>query len=148
MQLVRTDSKNPDFIALVQLLDADLFGRYGDLQAIYTPFNKIDFLNHVVVIYREGIAAACGAFKPFSQESVEIKRMFVSESIRRQGLAYSVLNELEAWAKELNYGGCVLETGTLNLEAIRLYEKAGYAQIENYGPYVGMETSVCYRKAL
>jgi putative acetyltransferase len=53
----------------------------------------------------------CGAFKPYEEGVAEIKRMFVPLACRRQGVARQVLAELEAWAQELGYAACLLETG-------------------------------------
>jgi hypothetical protein len=41
-----------------------------------------------------------------------------------------------------------LETGKQQPEAIRLYEKSGYAYIPNYGQYAGVDNSVCMKKEL
>jgi hypothetical protein len=59
-----------------------------------------------------------------------------------------VLRELETWAGELHYTSCLLETGLKQPEAIRLYEKNGYALIPNYGQYAGVDNSVCFEKVL
>ena len=42
----------------------------------------------------------------------------------------------------------LLETGSGQPEAIALYKKLGYVQIENYEPYIGSEESVCMGKPL
>ncbi|MGW6376922.1 hypothetical protein ACWFRB_12765 [Rhodococcus sp. NPDC055112] len=42
----------------------------------------------------------------------------------------------------------MLETGRLQVEAMALYRRSGYEQVENFGPYVGMPLSVCFAKAL
>ncbi|QDA60980.1 GNAT family N-acetyltransferase [Hymenobacter jejuensis] len=148
LKLTRTTSDNPHFRQLVALLDQDLSIRDGADHAFYAQFNKIDKLNHVVVAYSNDEPVACGAFKEFSPELVEIKRMFVQPTQRGQGVAQAVLTELEQWAKELQYAGCVLETGKKQPEAIRLYQKSGYALIPNYGQYIGVENSVCMQKEL
>jgi putative acetyltransferase len=59
-----------------------------------------------------------------------------------------VLAELERWAHELGYAGCVLETGKKQPEAIALYQRSGYALTPNYGQYIGVDNSVCMQKAL
>ena len=59
-----------------------------------------------------------------------------------------VLKDLEAWAKELGYTKCILETGKKMPEAIRVYEKNDYALIPNYGQYAGVVESVCFEKLL
>ncbi len=148
MNIIRTTSKNSDFIALVRLLDADLAIRDGEDHLFYAQFNSIDALNHVVVYYENKQALGCGAFKPFSEHCVEIKRMFTLPDQRTKGIASKILQALETWAFELNNHSCVLETGIHQPEAIALYEKNGYRRISNYGQYSGVETSLCFEKKL
>lgn len=146
--ILRTDSSNTDFIALVALLDADLALRDGAENAFYKQFNGIAVLNHCVVYYDNDVALACGALKPFNEESMEIKRMFVSGASRGKGIASLLLTELENWTKELGYTSCVLETGLRQPEAVALYKKNNYQRIPNYPPYEHIANSVCFGKKL
>lgn len=147
-QLKRTTSEDPDFIALVRLLDADLARRDGNDHSFYSQFNKIDKIRHAIVAYEEGKPVSCGAMKEFDAESMEVKRMYTLPECRGKGIAGQVLNGLEKWAGELAYKRCVLETGKRQPEAIELYKKKGYQVIPNYGPYAGIENSVCFEKEL
>jgi len=122
-RLVRTDSSNVDFRNMVKLLDADLRLGDGEEHGFYATFNKIDHLGQVLVAYLDNEPVACGAFKPFDDDAVEIKRMFVTPEYRGRQIALQVLTELEKWANELNYKACVLETGKKQPEAIGLYAK-------------------------
>ena len=148
VELIRTDSLNSDFQELVKLLDADLRIKDGDDHAFYNQFNKIDAINHVIVAYDENIAVGCGAFKPYSEQAVEIKRMFVHPDFRGRGIAQQILKDLEKWAAEIGYQSCVLETGQKQPDAIQLYLKTGYKKIPNYGQYEGIENSICMKKEL
>lgn len=144
----RTDSDNPDFQSLVQLLDADLAIRDGDDHAFYAQFNKTAAIREVIVVYDAHTPVACGAFKPFATGVAEVKRMFVVPEYRRRGIAGQILQLLESWAAELGYQQLVLETGRNQPEAITLYQKSGYQQIPNYGQYAGIDNSVCFSKML
>jgi putative acetyltransferase len=142
----RCTNENEDFRKLVVLLDTDLKSRYGEEQAQYAPYNKIDFIETVVVAYDDGIPAGCGCFKEYDTDTVEIKRMFVKPENRGKGISKHILKELEKWAAEKGYTKFILETGVKQLEAIGLYNSFGYKQIENYGQYVGKPLSVCMSK--
>tara|TARA_R110002073_G_scaffold72537_1_gene177396 strand:+ start:393023 stop:393472 length:450 start_codon:yes stop_codon:yes gene_type:complete len=146
LNLIKTNTKNPDFIHLVKLLDADLAVRDGDDHAFYNQFNSIDNLKYAIVAYKGNIPVACGAIKEFSKDSVEIKRIYVLPTFRGQQIAQQILTELERCAKELNYSKCILETGYNQPEAIKLYNKCNYRVIENYGQYKGIATSICFEK--
>ncbi|MES2829196.1 MAG: GNAT family N-acetyltransferase [Bacteroidota bacterium] len=146
ISFIRTDSENADFRKLVALLDEELAQRDGSDHSFYAQFNKVDSIKNVVVAFLHDTPLACGAFKPFDIEAVEIKRMYVMEEERGKGLAGKVLTALEYWAKELGYQKSVLETGIRQPEAIALYKKMGYSVTPNYGQYIGIENSVCFEK--
>src|SRR5207237_5535498 len=103
INLLRTDSDNEDFRALVALLDADLRIRDGDEHGFYAQFNKIDKIREVIVAYENETAVGCGAFKEYESNVAEIKRMFVLPDARGRGIAGLILKELENWAKEQDF---------------------------------------------
>ena len=146
INLLRTDSDDADFRALVALLDADLRIRDGAEHAFYAQFNKIDKIRHALVAYYDEKAVGCGAFREFEPGVAEIKRMYVSGEMRGRGIAGMILAELENWAKELNFSECILETGVKQPEALGLYKKHGYQTMPSYGQYLNVENSVCLRK--
>ena len=146
--LKRTNSTAPEFRTLVVALDADLRERYGSLMDTYDQHNVIEQLDTVVLVFLADVAVGCGCFKTFDADSVEIKRIFLAPEARGKGLSMKLLSELEHWAQELGFTYAVLETGSKQFEAIGLYEKAGYLEIANYGPYVGLAESICYKKTL
>jgi len=147
-EFLRTTSAHPDFKKMVIALDEDLYLRNGDTQKLYEQYNQIDRIKNAIVIYIEGNPVGSGCFKQFDQETVEMKRMFVMPEMRGKQLAAGLLLELEKWAMEEGNTKAVLETGLRQVEAIRLYTIAGYSLTKNYGQYVGMEDSICYRKDL
>lgn len=148
LRVVRTDGQDRDFGRLIVLLDEDLYVRHGDLQKQYQTHNRVASTSDVVLIYEDGVPVACGAFKEHDRESIELKRIFVVKEARRRGLARLILSELEALGRERGYRYAVLETGLRQLEAISLYQSAGYVEIPNYEPYAGNANSVCMKKAL
>ncbi len=148
INLVRTDSSNLDFQKLVPQLDADLAIRDGEEHGFYAQFNKIALINHVIVAFENETPVGCGAFKPFSENSVEIKRMFTPPEMRGRGIASAILDGLENWAAELGFEKSTLETGKKQPEAIALYLKNGYRAVPNFGQYIGVENSVCFEKAI
>jgi putative acetyltransferase len=146
IELIRTNSTNKDFVALVKELDKYLAITDGDDHDFYDQFNKIDAINYVIVAYLDGKPVGCGAIKKYNDSVMEIKRMFTIEETRGKGVASVILAELEKWAKELSYKKCILETGIRQVEAIGLYKKNNYKVIENYGQYTGVKDSVCFEK--
>ena len=148
IRLKRTNNTDTDFLSLVSLLDKFLQELNGEAQGDYEPHNKLNYLDTAVVVYINDEPVGCGCFKQYSDDSVEIKRMFVSPAARGNGIASKILNELEVWATERGFKYAVLETLKTNTEAVNLYNKQNYKVIDNYGPYITLTNSVCLRKEL
>lgn len=146
--ILRTTSKNKDFLQLVLALDAFLKVLDGDEHMFYAQLNKTNLLKNVVICYENKIPVGIGAFKEFDSKTVEIKRMYTVPESRGKGIASKIIHELELWAKEENYTTSILETGYKQADALYLYQKLGYTIIENYGQYKGVENSVCMKKLL
>lgn len=144
----RTNSDDPNFQELVKLLDLELQERDGEEHLFYATLNKTNTLNYVVVAYDQNEAIGCGALRNYSNDTMEVKRMFVPLNKRGQGIASTVLAALETWCRELGIKKCVLETGKKQPEAIALYKKNQYNIIPNFGKYEGVENSVCFEKEL
>ena len=146
--LKRTTTGDKDFQFLVTRLDHELWNELNEDMMTYDQYNKVPDIKTALLIYVNNEPAACGCFKKFDEETVEIKRMFVQKAYRGIGLSKKILQELEQWAIEDHYRHAILETSVHFKTARRLYETSGYAIIPNYPPYVGLPDSVCMKKQL
>jgi GNAT superfamily N-acetyltransferase len=147
-KVVKTTSENPDFISSIKTFDTFLWERYPELKNDYWGNNLIEFNPNVVIIYLNEKAIACGCFKKYNSNTVELKRMFVSPEARGLGLAQKIIKELEEEARTQGFEVMILETLYKQVEAINLYQKVGFEIVENYVPYVGLANSVCMRKSI
>lgn len=138
-----------DLRALIGRLDRELLQLYP-AQGIF----GVDFSNPKVremtfcVAYANGAPAGCGGLRPLDKNSAELKRFFVEKDFRGKGIAGMMLQFLEGKAREQGFMVVKLETGPKQPEAIGLYRKYGYKEIEAYGEYVGCEHSYCMEKVL
>lgn len=140
----RTTSENPDFQHLITLLDADIHSKNYTQQGTFDKMNVIENNQTVIVVYDDETAIGCGCFKKYDEKTIEIKRMFVSPSMRGKRIAGMILNELEAWAKEFGYNRSILETGAKQSQAIIMYQKEGFERIPNFGVYEDVAESFCF----
>ncbi len=85
-----------------------------------------------VVGIEDGVPVCCGGVKRLPDGACEIKKMFVVAEARGRGVARALLDELEDRARELGYAIARLDTGPKQARARRMYERAGYAPIENF----------------
>ena len=85
----------------------------------------------------QGEPAGCGAVRYHDSDPAEIKRMWVSETVRGLGLGRRILAELEARAASNGVRTVRLETNDTLAEAIGLYRSAGYREVPPFNdePY-------------
>lgn len=83
---------------------------------------------------------ACGGLVWIDEAIAEIKRMWVAPAARGRGLATRLLAFLEGAAAESGRPTVRLDTNPVLLEAIAMYRKHGYRDIERYNdnPYAGL----------
>ena len=150
MHIEITNGKDIRFINLCQQLDEflnDIVG--GEKQREqYTPYNTLEDIHDVVLVVEGNRAIGCGSFKKYSDQIAEIKRVFVKDDYREQGIGRKIMEALEVRAKEEGYNTLILETGEILRGAMKLYEGLGFKRIANYGPYVEMPESICMEKVL
>ncbi|WP_052446782.1 GNAT family N-acetyltransferase [Candidatus Soleaferrea massiliensis] len=142
------DCSHPDFIRLVELLDAGYYEQYGAVSLQYQPFNTLEDIRDVILIYDGAKAVACGGIRRHDEDTAEVKRVFVHPDYRRQGLGSLVMRQLEKLAFKRGYRRVILETGKDMLPAVKLYTTLGYCLMEPFGPYVGDELVCCMEKML
>jgi GNAT superfamily N-acetyltransferase len=105
--------------------------------------------------YVDGVAVAMGGWRRRpdlhllgARLAAEVKRMYVSTAARRRGYARQVLAHLEQTASRAGADVMVLETGTMQPEAIAMYVSAGYQLVEDFGHYASSPLSRCFGKRL
>lgn len=78
----------------------------------------------------------------------EIKRMFVDDAARGQGIGRALLARLAVHAQAAGLGVLKLETGVHQPEAIALYERFGFTRCPPFGEYGPDPLSIFMEKRL
>ena len=141
-------ARQPDVLELMRVADDYAL-------SLYPPeaYHKLD----IAALERPGVSlfvardeglAGMVALVDNGDGSAEVKRMFVAENRRGRGVAGALLQRLAEAAAAASVSVIRLETGWEQPDAIALYLKHGYVHIENFGKYVGDESSVCMEKRL
>ncbi|GGM19989.1 GNAT family N-acetyltransferase [Dactylosporangium sucinum] len=122
---------------------AELAERYGG-DGDSTPIEPGEFdppEGGFLVAYVAGAPAGCVGWRTLTEddqfETAELKRMYVAPEHRGLGVAKALLTAVEDDARRAGRKRIWLETGTAQPEAIGLYERSGYARIEDFGHYKG-----------
>jgi len=143
----RPDS--PDATALIDELEATLAPLYpAESRHGYSIEKLLREGVAFFVIRHDGAAAGCGGVKLFGTKYAEVKRMYVRPQLRGLGLAKHMLDHLAAHARERGAGLLRLETGIYQVEAIGLYERAGFRRIPPFGEYKEDPLSVFFEKPI
>jgi putative acetyltransferase len=141
--------ESPDAQRLITSLDAGLAELYPPEQR-FGPNLKAQHLSEgrgtFLVARDDGRAVGCGAIRLLDAATAEVKRMYVQPDQRGKGIGRAVLARLEAAAKQLGARRLVLETGSHSPDALALYRRAGFTQVDCWGEYATSPTSVCLEK--
>jgi DNA-binding MarR family transcriptional regulator/N-acetylglutamate synthase-like GNAT family acetyltransferase len=85
-----------------------------------------------VVATSDGEPVACGGVQRLPDGAAEVKRMWVHDDWRGAGLGARLLRHLEDLARARGHAVVRLDTNDTLVEAIAMYERAGYRSIERY----------------
>ncbi|MEP6619555.1 MAG: GNAT family N-acetyltransferase [bacterium] len=88
----------------------------------------------------------CGAVRVIEPGTGELKRMYVVPEARGKAVGWALVTALEGSARWLQCSRVVLETGSRQHAAMRLYERMGYVRIPAFGEYVHSPVAVCFGK--
>ena len=135
-RFVYTTMDDPRAQPLIEALSADYIRLYGDeygddaaLEMMRYPAERFAPPEGAfLLLQRDGITIGGGAFKSYGRDTAtaEFKRIWVHDDFRRQGLARTILVELEAQAARQGYRRVYLTTGYRQSAATALYRRAGY----------------------
>ncbi len=151
INIVEADPQGADALALLREAAIEARSLYPELFGPDAPWPgnpPTPDRGLYLVAYSDGSPVACGALRPIDQATAEVRRMFVTSTARRQGLARAMLRELERYAAGFGYRNIRLETGNRQLPAIALYEKLGFKRIPSFGQYANDPLSVCFEKTV
>ncbi|MFB2922643.1 MULTISPECIES: GNAT family N-acetyltransferase [Aerosakkonema] len=93
------------------------------------------------VVEREGQLVGTAAYYPIQrgQDAVEIRKMYLLPSVRRQGLGKFLLQQLESAIAARGFQQIWIQTASILKEAVQLYESSGYQRTS------GIEAARCDR---
>ena len=148
----RADLTAEPSLDLISALNAELRALYPEPGANHfrlDPSEVADGRGAFLIIYHEATPVGCGALRLLDAETAELKRMYVSPTVRGKGLGRRLVAGLEAEARALGARRLVLETGIRQDAALALYRATGFQPIPLYGEYcLSPNTSVCLGKDL
>ena len=119
-----------------QRIEKDLFHIYSES------------ITEVLIAYIDDTAVGCAGLKRYAEEDVEIKRVWVEPEERGHHIALKMMAQIEERASYDGYKRTILQTREIMEDAVGLYKKLGYTQIDNYPPYDKLDGAICFAKEL
>lgn len=140
--------RNPGIAELLRAGEEHAESLYPAEDNFILPLDALEKPGVTVFVARvDGVALGMAALV-VADSGAELKRMFVDDAARGQGLAGQLLDALEAHARDAGVTVIRLETGNRSDAAIALYEKRGYVRIPRFGEYVDSASSICMQLTL
>jgi GNAT superfamily N-acetyltransferase len=101
------------------------------------PHELVPPAGALLVARLDGRPIGCGALKFHDDAPAELKRMWVAPEARGLGLGRRLLQELEQYARAAGAHTVRLETNRTLVEAIALYRRSGYREVDAFNdePY-------------
>ena len=84
------------------------------------------------IAYYNNKAAGCIALRKFENDGCEMKRLFVRPEYRHLKIGKKLVDKIIEDARELKYKYMVLDTLSNLHEAVSLYKKSGFQEVEAY----------------
>ena len=148
---VPVDADDPRIPPLMRAYWSEMAQRYGENDGD-TPLVPLHGVVRWLLVHSDdGEVVGCGAVQPLAatvedapSHIGEVKRVYVVPSARGHGHSRLLMAHLVRIAREQGYRALWLDTGTPQHEAIALYERLGWRQIERYGQFAQDERTLCY----
>lgn len=131
-QVLKLFSEHDDF--MIDFLGAD--------KVYYTRYSEKENIEAVWIVYSENLPIGCIAYRKKENGVGEIKRMFIKDRYRGQGLSKILLATVENHAKNQNCHTLFLDTRITLEPAVSLYRNFGFAITFQQGLYVQMEKKI------
>ncbi len=144
--------EHPDAGRLIAEVQAEYVIRYGGPDESPVDFDEFRSPAGLFCIgYLDDVPVAMGGWRRhpaadpltgWAAPAAEIKRMYVVPEHRGSGFARAMLAELERRAAAAGVVWLLLETGSMQPEAVALYHSCGYQTVPAFGHYADASLSV------
>ena len=154
IEVTQVPVDDADLDVLLRAYFKDISARYWEDEVSWDQFQAELTPGVRFLLAREaggGAALGCCALQKNPKSGLpglELKRMYVDPDARGSGVATALLRAANALAGQSGEPQIYLETGVRQPEAVRFYEREGFTEIPLYPPWIGMDLSIAYARAV
>ena len=105
----------------------------------FEPEGRHEFYNHIDTHFERfwcltdnSTVLGSVAIRRFSDDTAELKALYLSEKLRGHGWGYKLLDLAVSYAREQGYRRMVLDSMKSYVAARRLYDRFGFKEIDSY----------------
>ena len=142
MEIIPQPISSAEIIGLFSLHDDFTIDFLGEDSVYYTRYSPSENIEAAWIAYLVNLPVACIAYRTKTNGIGEVKRMFIAEGHRGQGLSKPLLSTVQDHAKSKNIHTLYLSTRITLEPAISLYRKFGFTEVFCKDLYVEMEKSI------
>lgn len=138
LQIREADPDSPEALACLRAYFDEILARVAIAKPEYFPLPDPGAGSYrppqgrFLVAWSDDLPVGCVSLRPLDDRTAEVKRLWVHDSARGQGLARRLMAAIEAEARMMGYQRLRLDTNSALSEAIALYRGTGWTDIPPY----------------
>jgi DNA-binding MarR family transcriptional regulator/predicted GNAT family acetyltransferase len=138
LQIREADPDSPEALACLRAYFDEILARVAIAKPEYFPLPDPGADSYrppqgrFLVAWSDDLPVGCVSLRPLDDRTAEVKRLWVHDSARGQGLARRLMTRIEDEARGMGYRHLRLDTNSALTEAIALYRASGWTDIPPY----------------
>lgn len=142
MKIVSMNITDREILQLFSEHDDHMIDFLGDDKWCYTRYSEGENIERVWAAYSESSAIGCIAYRKKSDGVGEVKRLFIRNEYRGNGISKKLLDTVEKYAKEQGCHTLFLDTRITLEPAVSIYRSFGFSIVFQQGLYIQMEKKI------
>lgn len=142
MEIVPMNVSDAAVLELFSEHDDFMIDFLGEDKDCYTRYSAAEKIEKVWGAFEDNTPIGCVAYRRKSDDTGEVKRLFIRSEYRGKGISKALLSEVKGYAKAR---GCIklfLDTRITLEPAVSLYRSFGFEITFRQGLYIQMEMNI------
>ncbi len=142
MNIVSMNVSDTQVLELFSEHDDYMINFLGNDKDCYTRYSAAENIEKVWVAYEENMPIGCVAYRTKTDDTGEVKRLFIRGGYRGKGISKALLADVKSYAKTKGCTKLFLDTCITLEPAVSLYRSFGFEIIFQQGLYIQMEMNI------
>lgn len=139
MKIISMNITDASVLQLFSEHDDYMIDFLGDDKWCYTRYSENENIENVWVAFFNNLPIGCIAYRKKADGIGEVKRLFLRDKYRGNGISKDLLKTVECFAKEQGCHTLFLDTRITLEPAVAIYHAFGFNIVFQQGLYIQME---------